>query len=158
MNKLKFYEDFIDMTCERSDTATQQLASTIPYVHFNRIRTKYRTSIRNIDLVLKLFRSVDAYNLDTLPAFIQELFVKEMRRRIATQSLLELGPDKRGGWLFVHQQLGVELAQINDRFGFFYDTRTGKTPMSLAIIAADVAKHPDHKWLVLCPLILIENA
>jgi SNF2 family DNA or RNA helicase len=34
----------------------------------------------------------------------------------------------------------------------------GKTPMSLQIIADDVEKNPNHKWLVLCPLILIENA
>ncbi|MNB86357.1 ATP-dependent RNA helicase DbpA [compost metagenome] len=57
-----------------------------------------------------------------------------------------------------HQQLGVELAEVNDKYAFFYDTRTGKTPMSLAIMAADIAKNPHHKWLVLCPLILIENA
>jgi hypothetical protein len=89
---------------------------------------------------------------------VQQLFDKEMHRRITTKTLLELGPTFESSWLRRHQQLGVELAEVNDRFGFFYDTRTGKTPMSLQIISDDIERNPDHKWLVLCPLILIENA
>ena len=57
-----------------------------------------------------------------------------------------------------HQQLGRELAHVRDRYAFFYDTRTGKTPMSLAIMRDDIIANPKHKWLVVCPLILIENA
>lgn len=157
-NKLKFYENFIDILCDRNDTATQQLASTIPYIHFNRIKTHYRTTIRNIDLVLNIMRGVDIYQLDKLPPFIRELYDKEIHRRIDTKTLIDLGPMQDAEWRFKHQQLGLELSRINDRFGFFYDTRTGKTPMSLSIINDDVQRHPDHKWLVLCPLILIEEA
>lgn len=81
-----------------------------------------------------------------------------MHKQVATKILLEQGPQRPHGWLYVHQQLGRELAEVHDRYAFFYDTRTGKTPMSLQIIADDIEKNPDHKWLILCPLILIENA
>lgn len=57
-----------------------------------------------------------------------------------------------------HQQLGREIAEYYDRFGFFFDTRTGKTPLALSIMYDDLQRHPDHKWLVVCPLILIDNA
>jgi SNF2 family DNA or RNA helicase len=83
---------------------------------------------------------------------------KEIQRRIAQKTLVEMGPDGEHEFLWRHQQLGRELAQVNDKYGFFYDTRTGKTPMSLQIMLDDVKANPDHKWLVLCPLILIENA
>ena len=57
-----------------------------------------------------------------------------------------------------HQQLGREIAKYQDRYAFFYDTRTGKTPLSLAIMYDDIVANPSHKWLVVCPLILIDNA
>jgi SNF2 family DNA or RNA helicase len=117
--------------------------------------------VRNIDLVLKLFRNIDYNNLDKLPPAILKIYDQEMRRRIWTKSLLELGPEKPPVGeitLFPHQQLGREIAQVNDRWCFFYDTRTGKTPMSLQIIQDDVDLYPGHRWLVLCPLILIKNA
>lgn len=157
-NKLIIDEKKIVITCDRNDIETIKLVGQIPYVHKNRINTEFKTTIRNIDLVLKLFRNIDASNIDTAPLLIQELFDKEMRRRIATKSLRELGPDESHEWLWKHQMLGIELANVNDRYGFFYDTRTGKTPMSLKIISDDIAKNPGHKWLILCPLILIKNA
>ena len=60
--------------------------------------------------------------------------------------------------LMRHQQLGREIASWRDRYCFFFDTRTGKTPLSLSIIYDDLQCHPDHKWLIICPLILIKNA
>lgn len=60
--------------------------------------------------------------------------------------------------LMPHQQLGREIARWRERFCFFYDTRTGKTPLSLSIIHDDLVDNPTHKWLVICPLILIDNA
>lgn len=157
-NSIIANKSFIEIRCDKSDKETQSLAHMIPYVHFNRTRTAFRTSPRNIDLVLKLFRGIDWSNVDTLPERVRVLYDTEMKRRVDTKTLLEVGPPDYSGWLYKHQQLGRELAKCNDRFAFFYDTRTGKTPMSLQIIADDIAVHPDHKWLVLCPLILIENA
>ena len=157
-NKLLFNEQCIEIKCDRNDLESARLASFIPYAHINRSHTVYKTTIRNIDMVLKLFRNIDISNIDTLPAYIRGLYDKEINRRIVTKGLLELGPTNEPGWLWRHQQLGVELADVNNRFAFFYDTRTGKTPMSLKIISNDLELHPNHKWLVLCPLILIENA
>lgn len=157
-NKLLINERYIEIVCDRTDTATHELVSQIPYIHANRINTSFKTTIRNIDLVLKLFRNIDASNIQQAPEPIKVIFNREMKRRSATKTLLEEGPKKAKGWLFTHQQLGREIAEVNNRFGFFYDTRTGKTPMSLQIIVDDIQANPTHKWLVLCPLILIENA
>lgn len=157
-NKLLFNENFITIKCDRNDTHSVDLTRQIPYIHHNRTLTEFVTTIRNIDLVLKLFRGVDTNNLETLPMNLQKLYEKEMNRRIVTKTLIELGPTTEHEWLWRHQRLGCELAEVNDRFAFFYDTRTGKTPMSLQLISNDLQNNPDHKWLVLCPLILIENA
>jgi SNF2 family DNA or RNA helicase len=119
----------------------------------------FTTSPRNIDLVLKLFRGIDENNIDKTPVAVQQLHEMEMLRRVYTNLLLTTGPiEDSSSFLWRHQQLGVQLAKANERFAFFYDTRTGKTPMSLQIIQDDVRRNPHHKWVVLCPLILIENA
>jgi hypothetical protein len=157
-NKLLINRKYIEIQCSRDDWETQSLASQIPYAHSNRTKTKFRTTSRNIALVLKLFRNIDETNVDSLPPNIREIWENEMHRQAATKTLLEQGPQRPSGWLYAHQQLGRELAEIHDRYAFFYDRRTGKTPMSLQIIADDIAKNPDHRWLVICPLILIENA
>lgn len=157
-NKLVVTSQCITIKCDRGDIETAMLVAQIPYVHSNRIKTEYITSVYNIDLVLKLFRNIDVFNIETAPLFIQQIFEREMHRRIATKTLLELGPTNDDGFLWRHQQLGRELAEVNPKFAFYYDTRTGKTPMSLQIIQDDIDRNPTHKWLVLCPLILIENA
>lgn len=164
-NKIKFTDDYIEITCGRGDVETMELTNQIPYIHRNRTNTLFRTTVRNAELVLKVFRSVDTSDpeqLAKLPPVIARLVEKERHRRGVTDSLIELGPTSETSneniTLMTHQQLAKELAEVNDKYAFFYDTRTGKTPMSLQIIQEDVQRHPDHKWLVLCPLILIENA
>lgn len=162
-NKLKFNSKYIEITCSPGDAETMELLTQIPYVHkIGRKNSIFRTTIRNIDLVLKLFRGIDVHNIDKAPVVIQQLFDKELQRRSITESLIENGPSGETKTsnitLMTHQQLGKEIAEVNNKYGFFYDTRTGKTPMSLSIIQDDVRKNPGHKWLVLCPLILIENA
>ena len=157
-NKLLINSKYIEIQCDRNDWYTHQLVEKIPYVHKNRSRTKFRTTTRNIELVLQLFRGIDDRNIHTAPAAIQKIYLDEQRRSSETDRLIRDGPHNPKGWLYTHQQLGREIAEIQDRYAFFYDTRTGKTPMSLQIIADDLEKNPGHKWLVLCPLILIENA
>ena len=157
-NRLLINHKYIEIQCDKNDWETHNLVSQIPYVHSNRTKTKFRTTSRNIALVLKLFRGIDESNVDTLPPSIREIWDMEINKQTRTKALLEHGPQHPRGWLYAHQQLGRELAEIHDRYAFFYDKRTGKTPMSLQIIADDIAKNPDHKWLVICPLILIENA
>lgn len=113
--------------------------------------------------VLKVFRGLDEHNISTAPDRIQQYFYAETRARLETTDLLANGPRKspvvnQHLTLDRHQELGRELSEYRKRYAFFYDTRTGKTPMSLTIINDDIQAHPDHRWLVICPLILIENA
>ena len=123
-NKLLINHKYIEVQCSRDDWETQSLASQIPYVHSNRTKTKFRTTSRNIALVLKLFRNIDETNVDSLPPFIRSIWDEEIQKQNDTKELLETGPKGQKGWLYVHQQLGRELAEVHDRYAFFYDTRT----------------------------------
>lgn len=161
MAKLKFNNLYIEITnCDAEELAK---VMSIPGVHYNRARTIFKTTLNNIDLVLRMFKGVDVYNPEdpffkNAPPKIIEHVHNVIQRRSATETLINYGPTYDPGFLMKHQQLGRELSLVNDRYAFFYDTRTGKTPMSLQIIYDDIQAHPGHKWLVLCPLILIENA
>lgn len=163
MNKLLINRKYIEILTEKGDFDSYNKALKLPYLHVNRTKTKFRTSVTNIDLVLKLFRGIDEFNTHLLPNKIRAIYDYELAKRAGVQRLLELGPQREaskfhGGQLERHQQLGLEIAEETNRFGFFYSTRTGKTIMSLKIIEEDIKKNPTHQWLVLCPLILIENA
>lgn len=162
-NKLLISSNHIEIRCERNDTNTQLLMADFYPVTANRIKTSFKLSPHLIPEVLKKFRGIDETNIHTTPQKIQEYFYNEIKTRENTKDLLANGPrrscrvsDKLT--LKTHQQLGREIAMYHDRFAFFYDTRTGKTPLSLTIIHDDLQKNPEHKWLVVCPLILIYNA
>lgn len=162
MNKIQLFDKGIHITCERTDNLSQVLAPFYPF-HSNRLHTDFWLSPHTAPEVLNILRGISISNLNTFPQAIQNIVNKELYRRQNLQDLFKNGPKEScrvndNLTLKRHQQLGREIAQIQDRYGFFYDTRTGKTPMSLAIILDDLHKYPKHKWLVLCPLILIENA
>ncbi|MCH8984432.1 MAG: hypothetical protein IH943_10115 [Acidobacteria bacterium] len=55
--------------------------------------------------------------------------------------------------LYAHQTRGVDLLVENPRYALWWDTGTGKTATVLRAIER-VGGH----WLVVCPLVLIENA
>lgn len=57
-------------------------------------------------------------------------------------------------FLMPHQEMGRQIAEIRDKYCFFYDTGTGKTIMALSIMA----DKPEIKWLVVCPIVLVKNA
>lgn len=163
-NKLLISTNHIEVQCDRGDTATQMLVQTNFYpITSNRIKTSFKLSPHLVPEVLKIFRNLDDSNIHTAPQKIQDFYYNEIRIREHTADLLTNGPRRPCNvssrlTLKPHQQLGRELAEYHDRFAFFYDTRTGKTPLSLTIIYDDLLKHPEHKWLVVCPLILIYNA
>lgn len=164
-NKLKFSDNYIEITCDRGDTDTQIKASELYPIHSNRIKTTFWTSPRNIVEVLRIFRGIDESNISAAPPQVQKYFKRELVARqivddlISGQMLTQLDPKVSDTLtLMPHQELGREIAIVRDRFCFFYDTRTGKTPLSLSIIYDDLREHPTHKWLVVCPLILIDNA
>lgn len=133
-------------------------------VHFNRKKTEAKISCRFLPEVLEYMRNINEENIGhNTPSQIQELFWNELYARRRISDLLTNGPQNTPFvtetlTLMPHQQLGREIAEVRDRFCFFFDTRTGKTPLSLSIMYDDLQRYPEHKWLVICPLILIENA
>lgn len=162
-NKILMSRNCLEVQCDRNDLVTQELMSSIYPIHVNRIKTQYRMSIHNVPEVLKLLRGIGVDNIDSAPPQVQEYFYKELAIRSNVEDLIKNGPRESFKvnehlTLMRHQQLGREIAKYQDRYAFFYDTRTGKTPLSLAIMYDDIVANPSHKWLVVCPLILIENA
>ena len=162
-NKISITPQGITVKCEPGDTATLEALSRFYPVHSNRKKTINSLSIRYIPEVLEVLRGVTPENVATAPLAVQGYYNKEMQVREQTQKLLAFGSQESpvvnsNLTLRAHQQLGREIAAIRDRFCFFFDTRTGKTPLSLSIINDDLKQHPEHKWLIICPLILIENA
>lgn len=150
--KVSYDHQSVIINVKRDDTEVQELlTNSVPYIHSNRIKTEYATTIKNLKKV------VDTYK-GTVPHNVLIDIKKQEEIKWRTQLLLENGPQRSDAVLMEHQQLGVELAEINNRYGFFYDTRTGKTIMALKIIAEDIKRNPHHKWLIICPLILIEQA
>ena len=153
----------LEVQCDRNDFDTQALLSTVYPIHTNRSRTSYKMSIHKVPEVLQLLRGISVDNINTAPLGVQEYFYKELAIRSNVQDLIKNGPKESCKvnehlTLMRHQQLGREIAKYQDRYAFFYDTRTGKTPLSLAIMYDDIKANPTHKWLVVCPLILIDNA
>lgn len=162
-NKILMSRNCLEVHCDRSDYETQQLLTSIYPAHVNRIKTQYRMSIHKVPEVLKLLRGIDDSNICTAPQRVQEYYYREKAIRENVADLIQNGPRQscvvnEHLTLMRHQQLGREIAQYQDRYAFFYDTRTGKTPLSLAIMYDDIVTNPLHKWLVVCPLILIDNA
>lgn len=161
--KLRLSSQGITIMYDNNDLATIETLSNYYPVHYNRKGTEATLSARFIPEILKDFRNIDESTIVSAPPQIQQLYWREIsaRRRIA--DLMQNGPTdspvvNEHLTLRPHQELGREIANIRDRYCFFFDTRTGKTPLSLAIMNDDLQRHPDHKWLVVCPLILIENA
>ena len=162
-NRILMSRNCLEVQCDRNDVETQTLMSSIYPIHTNRIKTSYKMSIHKVPEVLKLLRGIDVDNIDTAPQQVQEYFYNELAIRSNVEDLIKNGPRESCEvnehlTLMRHQQLGREIAKYQDRYAFFYDTRTGKTPLSLAIMYDDIVANPSHKWLVVCPLILIENA
>lgn len=162
-NKISLTRQCITVKCNEGDTATIEALQKFLPVHSNRKKTEHQVSIRHAPELLHELRGLTPDNLDTAPLAIQEYFFNELHARDQIHCLIEHGHMNspvvnENLTLRAHQQLGREIAAIRDRFCFFFDTRTGKTPLSLSIMLDDLRKHPEHKWLVICPLILIENA
>lgn len=160
MNKLRISHNMIEVTLN-GDPAT--LLNDFYPIHWNRKKTEAKLSCRFLPEVLDKLRGITEETAFELPPSIQELYWNELYARRRISDLLLNGPSENCFvndtlTLMRHQQLGREIAKVRDRFCFFFDTRTGKTPLSLSIMYDDLQKHPEHKWLVVCPLILIENA
>lgn len=159
-NKLRISKQAIEVAFDSQDAP---IIEQFYPVHYNRKHTIGTMSIRNLPEILAALRHIDESNAESLPDSIKTLYYSELSARRRLDDLLANGPVGNPVvtehlTLRAHQQLGREIAEIRDRYCFFFDTRTGKTPLSLAIMYDDLKRHPEHKWLVVCPLILIENA
>lgn len=81
----------------------------------------------------------------------------ELKRRADTQAIKTADiEDYNSGWLWPHQNLGIELAKVNKRYAFFYDTRTGKTLMSLKIMYDALKEGRAKRCLVICPSNIVQ--
>lgn len=159
-NKLRVSGNVIEVAFDSKDAA---LLENFYPVHYNRKKTQASLSIQYLPEVLKVFRNIDESNANTLPDSIRDLYYRELDARRRVNDLLQNGPTgnpvvNENLTLMPHQQLGREIAEARNRYCFFFDTRTGKTPLSLSIMNDDLKANPTHKWLVVCPLILIANA
>ncbi len=163
INKISLTRQCITVKCDAGDEATLEALQHFYPVHSNRKKTEHKLSIRHVPELLYWLRGTTPDNLDSAPLAVQMYYNSEIEARSSVAALKEFGHKNNPVvnerlTLRKHQQLGREIAAIRDRFCFFFDTRTGKTPLSLSIMLDDLRKHPEHKWLVICPLILIENA
>lgn len=123
---------------------------SIPYLHKTRHSNPlFKTSIYNVNEVIE--------EVGSTPGLLklQQAVNKEMEDY---NHLLKTFKYDEENFLYKHQQVGVAISKIRKRFGFFYATRTGKTPMILAILNDFLKDNPTQKWLILCPLILINTA
>ena len=127
--------------------------------HVNRKGDKYTVSRR---YVLEIAEQL-GYTIDTAPPALREAMLQERHARLAIERLMTIGPTgspvvNEHLTLRPIQEVAREIAWYRDKYCIYLDTRVGKTPTSLAIINDDLKKNPKHKWLIICPLTLIENA
>lgn len=59
-------------------------------------------------------------------------------------------------FLWRHQIMGIMLAKYNRRYNFYYETRTGKTLMMLAIMLDRLKSGEARRCLVICPSNIIQ--
>lgn len=155
-NKIFVNEFNIEIQATKDDEAVGRLLSAFKTVHVNRAGTSFKISIRQLPEVLNVMRGITSS--DDLPPTIKRLYDYEMERRITTEDLLLNGPTQEHDVLWPHQYLGVELARVNNRYGFFYDTRTGKTMMSLHVVKEAIEKDPTSRWLIVSSSYLVDTA
>lgn len=157
--KMFLRNDHIKVELEnRQEPLPSDIGLLEPY-HWNRSRTNYFFSIHKLPEVLQVFGKP----IDKLPNAVRAAYDSVLARRSAFKHLLLFGPQQdpvvtETLTLRPHQQLAREIAQVYNKFAFYYDTRTGKTPVSISIMYDDIKEHPDHKWLVVAPLILLDLA
>lgn len=103
----------------------------------------------------------DRVDRGRMPKLLYDIVMKYHGLTNRTDALKLSGPvfDEES-FLFKHQQLCRQIALLNPRYSFFCEAGTGKTPMSLQMIVDDILMHQGEKrrWLVICPLSLIQPA
>ena len=89
---------------------------------------------------------------------IKALADEEISRQIETEELIKYGTKgEKIGDLWEHQVLGVQLARCNKRFGYWFDTRTGKTRMMIQAMYEALVDNRCQRCLVICPTSIIPS-
>lgn len=150
MVRIQVNEYFIQLTADSHDPGLLLLLSKLQGIEKCRTKDTYRCSLRKLPEVLKILRKIDS--VDQIPeGLIRTLYAEETQRRVCTKLLKDQGPDMTSDWLWPHQCLGIELAQVNRRFNFYFDTRTGKTLMCLKILYDRLKSGQARRCLVIAP-------
>jgi len=152
-NHISVNEYYITIAADGNDAGLLALMPTVPLFSMRK-RGVYRCSLKYLPEVLQILRGISS--TDQLRGTVKKLYDEELRRRYYTPLLKKDGPNHTSDFLWPQQQLGVELAEVNRRYGFFYDTRTGKTPMSLQIMYNALKAGKAKRCIVVCPSSIIE--
>ena len=156
--KMSLRKDCIKVELGQGEQLPTDVHLLEPY-HWNRKKTIFYFSLQRMPEVLKVFNK----DTSSLPKPVADRLNYILWQRDQMQTLMTYGPQESPLvtpqlTLRRHQQLAREVAKVHNKYAFYYDTRTGKTPTSISIILDDIRQHPNNKWLVVAPLILLDLA
>lgn len=154
-NKIQVTDYYIQIIADNQDADFLRLLSLVDGIEAMRSKNTYRCSLRKIREVLYILRGIE--DSSTLTDNIKLLYENEIVRSSQTEFLKEFGTSTNSDWLWPHQCLGIDLARVNRRYNFFYDTRTGKTPMALKIMYEALSEQRARRCLVICPSAIIQS-
>ena len=154
-NQLVIDDYFITIHADNTDKGLHRLISLVEGIYTSRKRNTYYCSLHLLPEVLEILR--DVTSVDQLSGKTRELYIEELNRRQYTEELKLNGPRRSSDFLWEHQQLAVELAEVNRRYGLFYDTRTGKTLVALQIMQDRITSGKAKRCLVVCPSSIIKS-
>ena len=146
---------YIQIIAESYDPGLINLLNAVKGISCMRAHNTYRCSLHKLPEILQEARNITSADQIADKA-IRQLYEEELHRRVRTKLLKDLGPDLISTTLWPHQCLGVELAQVNRRYNFYYDTRTGKTRMCLQILYDRLKSGQARRCLVICPSAIIQ--
>lgn len=155
-NSIKLTKYYIEIGARPDDPDLQRLYKRVDPVVRMRTANTYRCSLSYIREVLEVMRGIKS--VDECPSdSVRQLYLEEETRCARTADLKRCGPDKQYPGLWEHQNLGVCLAEVNRRYNFFYDTRTGKTRMAYQIMLNALKAGRAKRCLVLAPSSIIPD-
>lgn len=154
-NQIAVNEYFITITIDVNDALFASLFSAIPALFPARKQDTYHCSLIYLPEVLKTLRNITDVN--QLTGKIKRLYQEELDRRYYTPLLKKYGTSLTDDVLWPQQLLGIELAEVNRRYGFFYDTRTGKTLLALHVMYNALKAGKATRCLVICPSGIIHS-
>ena len=156
MNTIKLTEQYISIMTTPDDPQFNEIISNVKGIYpVARRKGEYRCSRRKLPEIMKYGRGLE--NPAEMSAIVQFNWQAEMNRRLMTAELKQNGTTVEYPGLWNHQNLGVELARYNNRYNFYYDTRTGKTRMSYQIIENAIRSGRAKRVLVVAPASIIPD-